>query len=567
MRVELERSGEAVVIQFAFDAVIKDRVKALGARFDWNSKVWRLLWPEVAGALPQLEAWGFEVAPAVRARLEGQHMATQPIAPAEARGVSVGELNRSIAAALAERFSMPIWVRGEAVGLSRSMQKRHLFFELVERDAGTDVVATVSAVMFEQVRDASIRALDRLGLTLEDGMQLCVRGRIDLWVARGTYRLTIDSIDAEASLGELAARKEVVLRTLRAEGIARRNLELPRPALPLRIALLTSAGSDAYHDIITSLRSSGLAFEVMLFDVRVQGLELQNTVLAALSMVARHASRFDLCLIARGGGSRVELGAWDNLEVARAVARMPVPVMVAIGHFQDRSALDELAWSCKTPTEAGDTIVAQVRTWWQRAEDLAAGIAEQARLQLDEAGERLRDAAERVASGTRAAVRIESLRVAESRGRLARAATVELRRQRTRVTTQHARLRAGGRTLTAVREHERLGQASRRLHTAAQRQLLAASAPLAAAPSRAQRAVASAAREERHRLDLAAARVAAVDPARILALGFAIVRHPGRGVVTGIAGLAPGEALRIELREGAAHVTVDHLEPDPKERP
>jgi exonuclease VII large subunit len=90
---------------------------------------------------------------------------------------------------------------------------------------------------------------------------------------------------------------------------------------------------------------------------------------------------------------------------------------------------------------------------------------------------------------------------------------------------------------------------------------------LAAAPSRAQRAVASAAREERHRLDLAAARVAAVDPARILALGFAIVRHPGRGVVTGIAGLAPGEALRIELREGAAHVTVDHLEPDPKERP
>ena len=238
--------------------------------------------------------------------------------------------------------------------------QRHLYLSLVERGADERVAAKVSCVMFANTRARVERKLAAQGLEVQDEVQVRVLVRVQVYEAQGRYQLLVEDIDPNYSAGELARRREEVVRAVREAGLADANRGLPWPTLPLRVALLTSAGSDAYHDVLSSLGASGYGFSVDAYDVRVQGDGLAPTVLRALAAVSARASRYDAVIVTRGGGSRVELSAWDDLEVALALARCPVKALVAIGHEQDTSALDELAESYKTPTAAGEALVARV---------------------------------------------------------------------------------------------------------------------------------------------------------------------------------------------------------------
>jgi exodeoxyribonuclease VII large subunit len=188
-----------------------------------------------------------------------------------------------------------------------------------------------------------------------------VKVRVTFYESSGRVQLEVLDVDPAFTAGDMAMAREQVRRTLRAAGLFDANRRLAFPLVPLRVALVASAGSAAYHDFTHELRASGFAFDVELFDTRVSGPGAAGEVAAA---VRRAGAGGDVLIIVRGGGARSELTVFDSEAVATAVATAPVPVWVGVGHEIDRSICDEVAQRCfKTPTATAQALVECVRVF------------------------------------------------------------------------------------------------------------------------------------------------------------------------------------------------------------
>src|ERR1700686_413112 len=160
----------------------------------------------------------------------------------------VAELNQTISGALGETFPTPVWVRGEVQALHVS-RNQHTYFELVEKHEHRDQVrAAIRVALFRDDRPDVNRALRDTGLRLADGVEVRIRARVDFWPPAGRLQLVMTAIDPTFTVGRLAADRDRILRALSAEGVLRRNAALTLPIVPLRIGLVTSAGSAAYRD-------------------------------------------------------------------------------------------------------------------------------------------------------------------------------------------------------------------------------------------------------------------------------------------------------------------------------
>ena len=158
---------------------------------------------------------------------------------------------------------------------------------------------------------------------------------------KGQINFIASDVDVTALLGRLAARRAALLHTLESEGLLRRNQALAVPAVPLRIGLVASPGSEGYNDFVGQLRRSDLAFSVVLFKANVQGAGAPASVARALRAVS--GSDCDLAVLVRGGGSRGDLAAFDAEPVARAIAGLALPLWTGIGHTGDQSVADIVA--------------------------------------------------------------------------------------------------------------------------------------------------------------------------------------------------------------------------------
>jgi exodeoxyribonuclease VII large subunit len=354
-----------------------------------------------------------------------------------------------------------------------------------------------------------------------------VRVRVDLFDAWGAYRVQIEDLDLTFTLGEAARRREEIVRKLGEAGLLERNAALPLPALPLRLGLITSLGSDAYHDVLRTLGESGFAFQVTAHGARVQGRATEASVLNALDWFAARQAHYDAILICRGGGSRTDLQWFDTEALGRAVALFPIPIVSGIGHEQDISVIDHVARRAKTPTAAAAFFVDAVRAAVLHVEDVAATIFDEARSIL--AAERLhrRDAARRLARAVRAFLDVER---------------VELRRRReglVRVTTRRLESSRAGLSAAA----RQVGQGARRDLAAEHRRSLQSASGLA---PRALRAIALFA----ERLDGRLRRLHLVDPRRVVERGYAIVRGADGRVVVDPAQAPDGSRVTAELKSG-----------------
>ncbi|MGH9036624.1 MAG: exodeoxyribonuclease VII large subunit [Acidimicrobiia bacterium] len=280
----------------------------------------------------------------------------------EEKTYSISGLNRAIAGLFARHTpGRGFWVRGDVQRLTTS-RAGHCYFELVERDAHRrEPRAVAAAVLWSYRRQEVEQVLGRVGLELAEDLSVRVKVRVTFYETSGKVQLEVLDIDPSFTAGDLALAREQVRRALRAAGVFDANHRLPVPLVPLRVALVTSGGSAAWHDFTHELRGSGFAFAVELFDTRVAGPGAAGELAAA---VRRAGAGGDVMVIVRGGGARSELTAFDSEPVAFAVASAGVPVWMGVGHEIDRSICDEVAQRCyKTPTAAAQALVDAVRTF------------------------------------------------------------------------------------------------------------------------------------------------------------------------------------------------------------
>ena len=415
---------------------------------------------------------------------------------------SVGELHDALNGVLVHIFGDEVWVEGELRNFKRS-QNQHVYFDLVDPDADSDVNRPMLAVtLFSRERQIVNRFLTRQGgaVRMGDGIRVRIRG----------------TLNPAYTLGVLGQERDRVLAALVADGVLRANAQVELPAVPLHVALVTSVGSAAHADALDELRRSTIGFRISVIDARTQGPEAAGSIVGALG-TAHHVGA-DVVLLVRGGGARTDLAAFDTDEVARAIVASSLPVLTGIGHEIDRTVADEVAHTAhKTPTAAAAAVVDSARrcaqdvaTAWVQLTSASHGRLQRAQQQLDEQARRA-----------------------------GRAAGAHLRRD-----AQHVDHLAQRLALTAPRATTAaapvLDDLERRLRVAAARRV----------------------EVESQRIDGLAATVRAHDPAVALARGWSITRtHDGR-VLRSIADAAPGDEIVTVLADGSVRSTITDVTTD-----
>ena len=122
---------------------------------------------------------------------------------------------------------------------------------------------------------------------------------------------------------------------------------LPSPVDFVRVAVIspeTSAGLGDFRQEADRLHRGGLC-EFHFVRATFQGLEAPSSILDAIETVlSAHRERtFDALVIIRGGGAVTDLAWLNDLELARRICRLPIPVLTGIGHERDSTILDEVA--------------------------------------------------------------------------------------------------------------------------------------------------------------------------------------------------------------------------------
>jgi exodeoxyribonuclease VII large subunit len=313
---------------------------------------------------------------------------------------------------------------------------------------------------------------------------------------------------------------------------------LPLPLLPLRIGLVTSAGSAAYHDFVTELDRSSFAWHVQLVDTRVQGAGADAQVELALRVLERRG--VDLVALVRGGGSRVDLAAFDTERVARAIATLSIPVLTGIGHEIDRSVADDVGHTAyKTPTACAAGLVAHVSAYLDRADRAYLSVCVAAQRTLDHHERQLRVTAEHCARATRAALAVHAVRVDHLVDRLER-------------DTRHA----------LARGRSRLDRAEGRLTADATRHLRGADAEITDAAARLRARVPRVLAEAQRHVDALASHARAHDPARVLARGWSLTRRADGTLVRSIDDAPPGTTVVTTVGDGSLSSTITRAERD-----
>jgi len=414
---------------------------------------------------------------------------------------TVSQLADLINTRLRAGFDDGVWVRGEIQGWSA--RGPHAYFTLA--DDQSESKAVVAIAFFAPQRERLRKLLDKHRLSLGDGIKVRIHGFLDYYSPTGRLSLKMSGIDPRFTLGDLAQQRDQVLRRLVANGLIDANKRRPLGRIPIRVGVVTSVGSAAWHDFENELTRSGIGFELSVCDVRVQGERAESMVAAAIIELSRRA--LDAIVVIRGGGARNEMAVFDSEAIALAIARSPVPVLTGLGHEVDRSVADEVAnASFKTPTACANALVTAAQAYLSSAERAFAGVAASARERVDGAEQRLSDRAHRIARRTHAAVgRAEE-------GLAMRAASV----------------RSG-----AVRQ---LASAERRIDQHAVR-----------VRTRPVQVVAS---EQRH-VDGLAARLRAVDPVVMLARGWTITRSADGTIIRSHELVHDGDVIATQFATGS----------------
>lgn len=259
------------------------------------------------------------------------------------RIITVSELNRYIREVLeGNPLLANVWVKGEITNLNYH-PSGHVYLGL------KDEQASVRVVMFRS------RAA-RLAFRLENGMAAVVRGYVGVYERGGQYQLYAEEIEP-GGLGALYAALEQLKQKLEQEGLFDPSRKRPLPAIPDRVALVTSPVGAAIKDMLTVLRRRWPLTSVVLAPVAVQGDAAPGQIAFALKLLNRRRAA-DVIIVGRGGGAPEELWAFNSELVARAIAASAIPVVSAVGHEKDVTVADLVAdRRAPTPSAAAEMVV------------------------------------------------------------------------------------------------------------------------------------------------------------------------------------------------------------------
>jgi exodeoxyribonuclease VII large subunit len=229
----------------------------------------------------------------------------------------------------------------------------------------------------------------RVGTPPAEGTQIFAFGSPTVWEERGEFRLNVTELLATEALGIQHRAFERAKANLQRDGLLDPTRKRPLPAYPRCLAVVTSLDGAALRDIITVARTRSAGVRLLVVGTRVQGAEAEADLVRALGVVNR-LEPADLCLLARGGGSREDLGVFNLEPVCRALAAVRIPTVSAVGHETDVTLADLVAdLRAPTPSAAVELALPDQRELARALADRATRLAGALRRRTRVTAERL----------------------------------------------------------------------------------------------------------------------------------------------------------------------------------
>jgi exodeoxyribonuclease VII large subunit len=305
---------------------------------------------------------------------------------------SVGQFTEVLNHVLKASFDEGVWVEGEIQGLRKP--NPHAYFTLIENIDG--VKAQLNINLFAgPLRNVQAK-LRQQGIELKDGLKVRLFGRVEYYGPFGKLNLIATDVDTQFSAGDVAAKREELLRVLMEKGVDKINKRIPVPLVPLRLGIISSSQAAGWADAQQHLTQSGIGFTISFFDVRVQGDAAVPQIVAALNSLSRRDD-IDLVMLMRGGGSKGDLAAFDDEQIAMAISKCSHPVFTGIGHAIDTSIADIVSHTAvKTPTACAQLVIAIVESFLSDLSHSAGSLRSLTQTAVERARSRIAVSVERL---------------------------------------------------------------------------------------------------------------------------------------------------------------------------
>ena len=425
--------------------------------------------------------------------------------------LSLFELNNLVRQVIEQDLAHEYWVEAELAECRES--RGHCYMELIQKDEQNNTpIARASAKCWRSAWAMLQPYFEHTtGQRLHAGLKVRLKVYAQFHEAYG-FSWIVTDIDPTFTLGDMARRRQEIIRQLKEEGVFDLQRELSLPLFCQRIAVISAPTAAGYGDFVNQLTDNeyGFRFQVQLFPAIMQGEQVEPSIIHALNEIYSSLP-FDCVVIIRGGGSTSDLSGFDTLALAENVAQFPLPIITGIGHDRDESVLDMVSHTrVKTPTAAAAFLIAHLKQTLDRVETCE----------------------ERIGRHVQTTMEVERLRLA---------------RLSERIPTLFS--------LVSTRQQARLDSLSQRLSTAILRQLEREQARFPILQSRLSASIERQLLKNRHLIELLEQRASSLDPALLLQRGYSITLHEGKAV-RNAAHLKPGDQIETRLQEGTIHSQV-----------
>ena len=414
------------------------------------------------------------------------------------------ELNGLVKEVIECEMPNEYWVEAE---LSECRESRgHCYMELIQKDEqNATPVAKASAKCWASKWMIIRPYFERTtGQQLHTGMKVLLKVYPQFHEAYG-FSWIVTDIDPTYTLGDMARKRQEIIRQLKDEGVFDLQKELQLPLFCQHIAVISSETAAGYGDFCNQLADNpyGFQFRTQLFPAIMQGEGVEQSIIEALERI--YDCDFDCVVIIRGGGATSDMSGFDTLALAENVANFPLPIITGIGHDRDESILDMVSHTrVKTPTAA------------------AALLIDHLKLVLDT----INNAQDAIARLTQQKLSTFNAQLSTLQEMLPRLFSTVKARQEARIDNLYMRMLSSIRE-TVISSLGKINTLETRLPIFTDRKIIT----------------------ERHRLQLMEEKAKSLDPTLLLQRGYSITLHNGRAVKEAST-LAPGDEMETRLAKG-----------------
>lgn len=289
------------------------------------------------------------------------------------------QLAENIQQMVQKTYNAKYWIKAELHKLNYYSRSGHSYPEFIEKQNGK-IVAELRGIIWKDTYTYISQRFEHVtGDSLRDGINILMLVSIQFHPVNG-LKLIVEDIDPQYTLGDLARQRAECIERLKNEGLFDRNKKLPFPLWPKRLAIISVETSKGYRDLMTILddNKQGYRFFHTLFPAFLQGEQAVASITAQLKSIAKQADQFDLILMIRGGGGDAGLSAYDQYELASAVAMSPLPVITGIGHATNQTVTEMVAArNLITPSETGYFLLQQFQTIEKQLDEWTNQIQQQ----------------------------------------------------------------------------------------------------------------------------------------------------------------------------------------------